>query len=190
MHAVINEGVHLNGYICPGHVSAITGSGIYQDFPANYNVATVISGFEPTDILQSVLMLIRQVNSGHFKTEIQYIRAVQPEGNLKAKEIMYDVFEPADDQWRGFGSLAESGLQPKAEYAAWDARTHFNISTPAKKHHSQCICGEVLQGKKQPEDCPLFANYCTPRNPAGACMVSAEGSCQAHYKFRDHGAKN
>lgn len=190
MQAVINEGVRLNGYICPGHVSAITGSGIYHVFPEKYKVATVIAGFEPTDILQAVLMLVRQINNRNFKTEIQYIRAVRPEGNPKAKAIMNDVFVRADDSWRGFGNLPNSGLQPGPDYAGWDAGLKFTISTPQKAENGKCICGEILQGKKQPENCSLFASLCTPQNPVGACMVSAEGSCQAHYKYRNYETQN
>lgn len=187
MKAVIDDGITLSGYLCPGHVSAITGSSIYETFPEEYNVATVISGFEPTDILHSILMLIRQVNSGDFKTEIQYKRAVKPEGNQRARQIMNQVFELRDDQWRGLGTISESGLQLKDTYARLDANRQFNFRIPEPEENSGCICGEILKGKKQPEDCRLFATVCTPRNPKGACMVSAEGSCNAHFKYRNYG---
>ncbi len=187
MRAVIDDGVTLNGYLCPGHVSAITGSAIYEAFPEEYNVATVISGFEPTDILQSILMLIRQVNSGDFKTEIQYKRAVKPEGNQRARQIMNQVFELRDDQWRGFGTIPQSGLQLKDTYSRLDANRQFNFRIPEPEENNGCICGEVLKGRKEPEDCRLFATVCTPRNPKGACMVSAEGSCNAHFKYRNYG---
>lgn len=187
MKAVIDDGVTLNGYICPGHVSTITGSSIYEPFPKQHNVATVISGFEPTDILQSILMLIRQVNTRDFKTEIQYKRAVNRAGNPKAKQVMDEVFELSDDLWRGFGSIPASGLQLKATYADFDAERQFDLTVPAPHLNGGCICGAILKGKKEPEDCPLFATICTPRNPRGACMVSAEGSCNAHFKYRNYG---
>ena len=187
MRAVIDDGVTLNGYICPGHVSTITGSSIYESFPEEYNVGTVISGFEPTDILQSILMLIRQVNSGDFKTEIQYKRAVKSEGNRRAREIMNQVFDLKGDQWRGFGTIPESGLKLKETYSRFDADRQFNFRIPEPEENGGCICGEILKGKQEPENCRLYATVCTPRNPKGACMVSAEGSCNAHFKYRNYG---
>ncbi|MCF8307894.1 MAG: hydrogenase formation protein HypD [Bacteroidales bacterium] len=187
MKAVIDDGVTLNGYICPGHVSTITGKSIYEDFPEKYKVATVISGFEPTDILQSILMLIRQVNSGDFKTEIQYKRAVKPEGNVRAQQVMDEVFEIKVDRWRGFGTIPASGLKLNNRYSEYDADKKFSIPIPEPEEDNGCICGEILKGRKEPEECRLFATVCTPRNPKGACMVSAEGSCNAHFKYRNYG---
>lgn len=186
MHAVIDELTHLNGYICPGHVSAITGSQMYKVFPEKYNVATVIAGFEPTDILQAVLMLVRQVNRQEFSTEIQYKRAVPAEGNLKALKIMEQVFDRRDDHWRGLGLLPKSGLKPASGFSDWDAEENFSLKAHAVDPEEDCICGDILKGLKEPGDCPLFAVRCTPENPRGTCMVSAEGSCQAYFKYQNY----
>ena len=186
MRAVIDEGVKIHGYICPGHVSAITGSSIYEEFPKKYHVATVISGFEPVDILQSVLMLMQQLNSKEYKTEIQYNRAVKPGGNLKAQKLMDHIFQRKDDPWRGFGIIPDSGLKLKDQYAELDAEKQFDLSIPDYNLPAGCICGEILKGKKQPEDCTLFGSSCTPNAPQGACMVSAEGTCNAHFKYRKY----
>ncbi|MCA1759993.1 MAG: hydrogenase formation protein HypD, partial [Bacteroidales bacterium] len=186
MKAVIDEGVSLNGYICPGHVSAITGSHIYESLAEKYKVATVVSGFEPADILQSVLMLVRQVNARNFKTEIQYKRAVTRAGNLRAQKIMASVFEETDEIWRGFGIIPSSGLKLNPLFSAFDAEKQFSFCNTDSAEKSACICGEVLKGIKEPEDCSLFGKLCTPGNPQGACMVSSEGSCNAHFKYRPY----
>lgn len=186
MHAVIEDGIPVNGYICPGHVSSITGSRIYQVFARRYKVATVVAGFEPTDILQSVLMLLRQVNHRSFRTEIQYKRAVSSNGNVVARDIMNDVFVKSDTRWRGFGILPKSGLRLNKRYEFMDAEKRFNINIPEVKYEKSCICGDILKGRKEPGDCRLFGRTCTPDNPVGACMVSAEGSCNAHFKYRNY----
>lgn len=187
MRAVIADGVTLNGYICPGHVSAITGSMIYEEFPEKHKVAAVISGFEPVDILQSILMLIRQVNDKHFMTEIQYKRVVKPEGNILAKLTMEQVFDIRDDRWRGFGILKASGMKLKESYIEYDADQQFSFNVPEAEENDKCICGEILKGRQVPEECILFASSCTPGKPKGACMVSEEGSCNTHYRYRNHG---
>jgi hydrogenase expression/formation protein HypD len=186
MEAVIDGGVSLNGYICPGHVSAVTGSSIFEFLAEKYQVATVVSGFEPTDILQSILMLVRQVNAKKFSTEIQYIRAVKRDGNLRAQKFMASVFEEKDDTWRGFGMIPSSGLKLKSSFAEFDAENQFRFPVFDSIEKSACICGEILKGKSEPEDCTLFAGSCTPESPQGACMVSSEGSCNAHYKYSVH----
>ncbi len=185
MHAVIEHGISVSGYICPGHVSSITGSQIYQIFSRRHKVATVVAGFEPTDILQAILMLVRQVNHRNFRTEIQYKRAVSRHGNLVAKDVMNNVFEKSDTPWRGFGILPQSGLQVNKKYEPMDAEKRFSINISEVKYNESCICGDILKGHKEPRDCRLFAHSCTPDKPVGACMVSAEGSCNAHYKYRE-----
>ncbi|MBE0654977.1 MAG: hydrogenase formation protein HypD, partial [Bacteroidales bacterium] len=184
MQAVIKEGAKIDGYICPGHVSTITGSGMYDIFPQKYGVATVISGFEPVDILLSILMLMRQVNSGKFQTEIQYTRAVKPEGNTKARNLLKEVFKATESEWRGMGFLPSSGLSLKTEFRTWDAEKQFDFKLPEIKPDSGCICGEILMGLKNPDDCSLFAASCKPDSPAGACMVSSEGTCNAWYTWK------
>lgn len=185
MKAIIREGVKLNGYICPGHVSAVTGSKIYDIFPERFKVATVISGFEPVDILLSILMLIRQVNTGNYRTEIQYKRAVKSSGNPVALKLMRDVFEEADTIWRGLGELPDSGLCIKEKYEKIDAMRFFSMKPLAVSENPACICGEILKGTKKPVDCSLFGKACTPGKPVGACMVSPEGSCNAWIRWRE-----
>ncbi len=184
MAALIDEGVKINGYICPGHVSTITGSGIYNDIVEKFGLGCVITGFEPVDLLQGILMLVMQHESGEPRNEIQYKRAVKPEGNLKALKILNEVFELKDDWWRGLGVVPNSGLKLTKEFEEFDAEKYFDLDLPEPEEAKGCICGEILKGKKLPTDCKLFGEICTPDNPVGACMVSAEGSCQAFYKYR------
>lgn len=190
MEAVIQEGAKIDGYICPGHVSTITGSKMYDIFPDKFGVATVISGFEPVDILLSILMLIRQINSGRFKTEIQYTRAVKPEGNKRAMGVLNEVFMKAGSEWRGMGFLPESGLKLRPGLNAWDAEKNFDYDIQVKRSGQGCICGEILKGLKNPDDCLLFGTSCTPRNPSGACMVSSEGTCNAWFTWKGAGKKH
>lgn len=184
MAALIDEGVNIDGYLCPGHVSVITGTGIYEPIVKNYGLGCVVSGFEPLDILQSIYMLVNQIEKNQPKLENQYCRAVKPEGNIKAQKMMYRVFETADDWWRGIGTIPDSGLSLTNEFKAFDARQLFEAlpRTPSKKDKG-CICGEILKGLKTPDHCPLFGKVCTPVDPVGACMVSGEGSCAAWYKY-------
>ena len=184
MAALIDEGVKINGYIGPGHVSTITGKGIYEDIPAKFGLGVVISGFEPVDLMQSVLMLVKQIEAGKPRVEIQYKRVVKPEGNLKAQKMLEEVFEPGDDWWRGLGVLKHSGLKIREKYAAFDAEKNISAEgmVPLREPKG-CICGEVLKGLKKPKDCRLFGNVCTPRDPVGSCMVSSEGACQAYYLY-------
>ncbi len=186
MKAVVEGGTRVTGFICPGHVSTITGSGIYEFMPRDYGVGCVISGFEPADILLSVLMLVRQVNREEPRVEIQYGRAVKPEGNPKALALMKRVFRESDEWWRGFGVIPGSGLQPGGEFEKYDARLVFPAFADDRDEKGACICGSILRGMKSPADCPLFGSVCTPASPAGACMVSAEGACNVNYKFSNH----
>jgi hydrogenase expression/formation protein HypD len=177
MKAVAEGEKKINGFICPGHVSAITGSGIYRFLAEDYGTGCVVAGFEPVDILCSVLMLIRQVNSGRPDVEIEYRRAVRPEGNILAKTIMNRVFTITDEWWRGFGIIPGSGLQLKPQYERFDARRVFPAYSFTEQVTDGCICGKILRGVKNPADCPLFNSRCTPDHPLGACMVSPEGAC-------------
>lgn len=187
MDAIVNEGVQIDGYICPGHVSTITGKSIYEHIPEKYGLPCVISGFEPSDILQSILMLIKQIEENRPSVEIQYKRVVKPEGNPKARQFMEDVFVPRDDYWRGLGTIQNSGLQLKEEYKDFDIEEIRPILIETDEHEPDCICGEILKGFKKPLDCKLFGRKCTPVNPVGACMVSSEGACQAYYKYKSNG---
>ncbi len=175
--------VAINGFICPGHVSAITGTTMYDFVAKEYNIPCVISGFEPSDILETILMLMKQTNTGEAKVENQYTRGVKKEGNLKALEILNDVFVPIDIKWRGIGLIPSSGLGISRRYSEFDTRKKIKIDLPLPKEISGCICGEIMRGVKTPKDCTLFAKVCNPENPQGACMVSAEGSCGTYYRY-------
>ncbi len=184
MSALIDEGVKIDGYICPGHVSTITGVDIYKDIPEKYKLGCVVTGFEPIDILQSILMLVIQIESSSPKVEIAYKRVVKHEGNLIAQRIMNDVFETKDDWWRGLGVLEKSGLAIRKKYKSFDASKAFNVEIEKTIEIKGCICGEILKGLKTPKDCKLFSKVCTPVDPIGACMVSSEGACHAFYKYK------
>jgi len=175
---------HIDGFLAPGHVSAITGLGIYRGLAEKHHRAVVVSGFEPVDILQAILMLARQVESGTFQVENEYTRVVKPGGNIRAQAVMNRVFITADAEWRGLGVIKASGLVIREEFADFDAARRFRITIPESRYPEGCICGDILAGKKAPADCRLFSKVCTPMNPVGACMVSSEGSCSAFYKYR------
>lgn len=183
MAALIDEGVKIDGYICPGHVTTIAGTEMYEPIVNKYKLGCVVSGFEPVDILQTVLMLVRQYETHSPKVEIQYSRVVKPKGNVKAKQIINEVFDATDDWWRGFGIISNSGLKLREKYKKYDAVEVFDIKVDKPVEPKGCICGNVLKGLNIPTDCKLFAKVCTPENPIGACMVSNEGSCQAYYKY-------
>jgi len=175
--------LQVDGYLCPAHVSAIIGANAYQPLVDAYEVPCVVTGFEPLDVLQGVLMLARQVVAGVAKVETQYRRVVKPEGNLKAQSLLNQVFEPCDANWRGIGEIPVSGLRLKPEYARFDAANELPVDVEQPIEHQGCLCGEILKGKARPGDCPLFRTVCTPEDPVGACMVSSEGTCAAEYKY-------
>ncbi len=175
--------LQVDGYLCPAHVSAIIGANAYQPLVDNYRVPCVVTGFEPLDVLQGVLMLARQVVAGEARVETQYRRVVKPEGNPKALAILRQVFEPCDARWRGIGDIPESGLQLRSDYHRFDAARQLPVEVEAAIEHQGCLCGEILKGKVRPNDCPLFRTTCTPEDPVGACMVSSEGTCAAEYKY-------
>jgi len=175
--------VKLNGLICPGHVSAVTGSNAWEFVARDYGIPCVVAGFEPTDILQCVDMLVTQVENHQSKVEIAYKRGVTPEGNLQAQKIMAQVFEPCPANWRGMGKVPDSGLKLRHKFADYDAEVAFDIKPEPAIEPKGCICGEILRGVKTPADCRLFRKICTPENPVGPCMVSSEGSCSAYYLY-------
>lgn len=183
MAAIVDEEVQINGYLAPGHVSVITGSEIYNDISEKYNLPVVISGFEPLDIIQSIYMLLKQIETQNSHVEIQYKRVVKPEGNLKARAMLNEVFDFRDDWWRGLGVLPKSGFGISESYSKWDAEKHFEVEIEPTREPKGCICGEVLKGVKRPKECKLFGTVCTPANPVGTCMVSEEGACQASYRY-------
>ncbi len=185
MRALLDvEEIQLDGFICPGHVSAITGLNIYQFIVDEYHRPCVVTGFEPVDLMTAILQLVEMVAHNHPAVVNQYKRVVRPEGNLKAQAIMYSVFEACDSIWRGLGKIPGSGLKLKAEFAQFDAANYFSILNVPARENPACQCGAVLRGVLKPTDCPLFAKICNPSNPQGACMVSSEGTCATYYKYR------
>ncbi|MEO0115603.1 MAG: hydrogenase formation protein HypD [candidate division WOR-3 bacterium] len=182
----------IDGFILPGHVSTIIGKEPYEFLAKEFNKPCVITGFETIDILQAIYLLLNQLRTEP-KVEIQYRRSVKPEGNRKAQELMNQVFQITDSNWRGIGKIEGSGLKLKPEYEGFDALKHFNLThwprTPDKRKselRSKCRCGEILLGLCQPPACPLFAKSCTPEHPIGPCMVSSEGACAAYFKYEPH----
>lgn len=182
--ALLDSGeVRLDGLICPGHVSAIIGSRPWDFAARDYGIACVVSGFEPLDVLQSVEMLVNQLEKGEPKVEIAYRRGVCPEGNLRAQELMSTVFEPSPANWRGIGVVPESGLRLRKEYQGFDAEFVFAIDPGPTHEPKGCLCGDILRGVRNPLDCKLFRGVCTPEHPVGPCMVSSEGSCASYYHY-------
>jgi hydrogenase expression/formation protein HypD len=175
--------LQVDGYLCPAHVSAIIGANAYQPLVDAYKIPCVVTGFEPLDVLQGVLMLTRQVVAGEARVETQYRRVVKPEGNLKARALLDQVFEPCDARWRGIGDIFDSGLQLRSEFYRFDAARQLPVTIEPSVEHQSCLCGEILKGKIRPKQCPLFRTTCTPEDPVGACMVSSEGTCAAEYKY-------
>ena len=184
MKALVKDGVKIDGFIAPGHVTAITGTGIFDELASEYGLGVVVAGFEPADLMQAIMMLAVQIETGTQKVEVQYQRVVHKEGNMIAQQLLNEVFVHADDRWRGLGIIPRSGLKISDGYSAFDAEKHFHVEIPESKEPKGCICGQILRGLKTPVDCPLFANKCTPSDPIGACMVSGEGTCAAYYKYR------
>ncbi|MEA2086878.1 MAG: hydrogenase formation protein HypD [Candidatus Caldatribacteriota bacterium] len=176
------EEVNISGFICPGHVSAIIGSNPYNFIASKYKIPCVVCGFEPLDILQSIYMLMKQIEEGKAKVEIQYKRVVKPEGNKIALKKLNKVLEIVDSNWRGIGNIPKSGLEIRNEYNQLNARK-FKVKIEETKEFAGCRCGEVLRGIIIPPECPLFRKICTPEDPKGACMVSTEGTCAAYYKY-------
>lgn len=184
MKAILDLGeLKLDGIVCPGHVSAVIGSLPYEFIPRDYGVACVVSGFEPLDILQSVAMLVEQIEGGKPQVEIAYRRGVKPEGNRKAMELMNNLFQLDSADWRGIGVVPASGLKIKKKYERFDAEQAFSITPEPVREAKGCICGDILRGVKAPTDCKLFRRVCFPEHPVGPCMVSSEGACAAYYQY-------
>jgi hydrogenase expression/formation protein HypD len=178
------EDLALDGLICPGHVSTIIGSRVYEFIPSQYGISAVVTGFQSTDILYAICLLLRQIVEGKPRVQTQYSRLVSDGGNTVALKIMYHVFEPCDSSWRGLGSIPMSGLKLRPGFSRFDFSDRFEVSVPESREPRGCLCGEVLRGKKEPYDCALFGSACTPEAPVGACMVTTEGTCQAYYHYR------
>ncbi|MDR3405830.1 MAG: hydrogenase formation protein HypD [Chthoniobacter sp.] len=185
IEALMNSpGNRVQGFLAAGHVCTIMGCGEYRPIAARYRVPIVVTGFEPADILQGVLMCVRQLEEGRFEVENQYARAVREEGNLAAQQLIREVFAIVPQEWRGLGEITASGLGLAPDYAAFDAMRKFALGTRPASSDNGCLSGLVLQGRLRPEDCPHFGKACTPEHPFGATMVSNEGACAAYYRYR------
>jgi hydrogenase expression/formation protein HypD len=174
----------IQGFLAAGHVCTVMGYRDYEPIARRYRVPIVVTGFEPLDILQGVLMCVRQLEAGRAAVENQYTRAVQRDGNRPAQRLIGEVFEVVPRRWRGLGELPASGLALRQPYAAFDAERRFDVTTTTAAEAPACLSGLILQGVKKPYECPAFGTRCTPDHPLGATMVSAEGACAADYRYR------
>jgi hydrogenase expression/formation protein HypD len=175
--------INIDGFLLPGHVSVIIGLDAYRPFFEANQVPCVVAGFEPADLLQGIAMLVDQIETGQPALENAYARAVTVAGNVKAVNVMNAVFQVADADWRGIGTIAASGLAIRDEYAAFDAVKAFGIRLQPVPEPKGCACGEILTGMKIPPQCPLYKTVCNPMAPVGPCMVSSEGTCAAYYRY-------
>ena len=181
MEMLVKDGsINVDAFLLPGHVSAIIGVKPYGFLSKIYKKRCVISGFEPLDIMQSILMIIRQKDP---EIEIQYKRIIEKDGNPLARKSINDTFEKCPSVWRGIGCIKDSGFKIRRSYGAFDAELKFEPHIKEPKDNVRCLCGYILKGTKTPYDCPSFARACTPESPVGACMVSSEGTCAAYYKY-------
>jgi hydrogenase expression/formation protein HypD len=174
---------HIDGFLAAGHVCTIMGNFEYYPLVEKYKVPIVVTGFEPLDVLQGILMVVRQLESKKAEVENQYARIVREEGNLEAQKIIYEVFEITDRLWRGMEIIPMSGYQVKEKYADFDATKKFTIDIIEAEENQDCIAGEIMKGIKNPFQCPEFGKKCKPTNPLGAPMVSSEGACAAYFHY-------
>jgi hydrogenase expression/formation protein HypD len=176
--------LQLDGFLGPGHVSTVIGTRPYEFVPREYGKPVAVAGFEPLDVLQSIYMIVKQIVEGRAEVENQYARCINRDGNRKALEVLFEVFEPRDYfEWRGLGSIAHSGMKLQRKYAAFDAELKFSVPGLRIADPKACQCGEILKGVKRPWECKVFGTACTPETPIGSCMVSSEGACAAYYNF-------
>jgi hydrogenase expression/formation protein HypD len=184
MKAVIDdEESKIDGFLAAGHVCTIMGNAAYYPLSATYKVPIVVTGFEPLDVLQGILMVIRQLEKSHAEVENQYSRIVKEEGNIEAQKVIAEVFEVQDQMWRGIGEIPESGFGVREKYAEFDATKKYNVTIEKVQENPECISGQIMKGIKKPYECQHFGKKCKPTNPLGAPMVSSEGACAAYYHF-------
>lgn len=181
-HLLENDSLQIDGLLCPGHVSVILGASEYQGLADKYHLSCAVSGYEPVDILHSLICIVRQHAVGIARVDNCYKRVVTWEGNTVAQGLINEVFIPTDTIWRGLGVVPQSGFAIRPEYAKYDTVQRLGIVLPEVDDHSVCLCGEILKGKNVPTDCMLFGGACTPAAPVGPCMVSSEGSCAAYFR--------
>jgi hydrogenase expression/formation protein HypD len=180
----------VQGFLGPGHVCAVVGYSEYEPISQAFHVPIVVTGFEPLDILEGTLMVVRQLETGRAEVENQYSRVLDRKGNLAAQDLVNKVFDVGDRKWRGIGSIPQSGYRLRDEFRQYDAEKIFNVSEIATLEPAICISGEILRGIKRPHDCPAFGSACNPQHPLGATMVSSEGACAAYYNYGRHLAKD
>ena len=186
MRVILQSGeCKIDAFLGPSHVSVISGSKIYEEFPRDFKKPVVVSGFEPVDVMQSVYMVVKQIVENRCELEVQYTRSVTYEGNVKSQEMMHRCFKRVPFSFRGIGEVAESGKELRDEFAHLNAKIVFTDVLPKTepKENPACICPKILRGVAKPSDCKIFGKVCTPVNPIGACMVSSEGACSAYYKY-------
>jgi hydrogenase expression/formation protein HypD len=176
---------NLEGFLLPGHVSVIIGEQPYRFLEQTGGVPGVIAGFEPLDLLQGISAVLKQITAGRRRVENAYTRAVRPNGNPRARELMDELLQPAQALWRGFGRIPASGLALRSNYKDADAQAHFSLPPLHNVEPPGCLCAQVLQGRVLPTECTLFGNRCTPETPVGPCMVSSEGTCAASFRYGD-----
>jgi hydrogenase expression/formation protein HypD len=187
MTAILESpGNRVQGFLGPGHVCTVMGCGEYEPIAEQYRVPIVITGFEPVDMLEGILLTVRQLESGTARVENQYGRAVRYAGNSDSKKLIHEVFEICDRKWRGIGSIPMSGYRLRPQYRDHDAERLFDVESIQTLESTECISGEILRGLKKPHDCPAFGGRCTPQSPLGATMVSSEGACAAYYAYGRH----
>ncbi len=174
----------VQGYLAAGHVCTVMGWEEYEPIAEKYKVPIVPTGFEPLDILEGILMVVKQLEAGRYEVQNQYLRSVKREGNRSAQTIVNTVFEVSNRKWRGIGEIPSSGLAVRKEFKAFDAEIKFNVNDINTEESDLCISGIVLQGLKKPHECPAFGKECTPTHPLGATMVSSEGACAAYFKYQ------
>jgi hydrogenase expression/formation protein HypD len=183
MEAVLDGECLLDGFLTPGHVSVIIGTEAYDGLSRKYGIPCVATGFDPSDVVQGIAQLLECIAEGQVGSFVQYARAVRPGGNRRAWDTLMSVFDVADAEWRGLGTIPGSGLALKPEFARFDAASRYGLPDLHPVEIPGCKCGHVLKGLIHPPECPLFGRPCTPRNPLGPCMVSSEGSCAARYRY-------
>jgi hydrogenase expression/formation protein HypD len=181
-----SPGNRVRGFLGPGHVCTVMGCEEYEPLARRYAVPIVVTGFEPLDLLEGILLTVRQLESGRAEVENAYSRAVRCEGNSASRALIAEVFEVCDRKWRGVGMVPGSGYRLRAEYSGLDAERRFAVEHIATQESSVCISGQILKGLKKPHDCPAFGCDCTPQTPLGATMVSSEGACAAYYSYGRH----
>jgi hydrogenase expression/formation protein HypD len=186
MEALMESGLTtIDGFLAAGHVCTVMGTEEYHPIARRFRIPVVVTGFEPVDILLGLHRLVGMLEEGRYEVENAYSRSVRPEGNLQAREMLGQVFDPVDRAWRGLGTIPSSGLRLNESFEAYDAIHRFQLAEIQHEEAGECMAGEILTGRKRPTECPAFGTSCTPEHPKGAPMVSSEGACAAYFAYED-----